>query len=47
MDFVIGLLRTQARYDAIWVIMDRLIKYAHFLPITANYPLEKLAQLYT
>ena len=26
--------------------MDRLTKFAHFLPIRANYPLEKLAQLY-
>ena len=46
MDFVMGLPRTSAGYDAIWVIMDRLTKSAHFLPIRANYPLEKLAQLY-
>ena len=45
MDFVMGLPRTSAGYDAIWVIMDRLAKSAHFLPIRANYPLERLAQL--
>ena len=41
-----GLPKTQAGYDTIWVIMDKLMKSAHFLPIRANYPLEKLAQLY-
>ena len=33
-------------YDAIWVIVDRLTKSAHFLSIRANFPLEKLAHLY-
>ena len=37
---------TPSRYDAIWVIVDRLTKSANFLPIRGNYPLEKLAQLY-
>ena len=43
MNFVIGLPRISAGYDAIWVIVDRLTKSAHFLPIRTNYPLEKLA----
>ena len=46
MDFVMGLPRMPTGYDAIWVIVDRLTKFAHFLPIRANYPLERLAQLY-
>ena len=46
MDFMMGLPRMQAGLDAIWVIVDRLTKSAHFLPIRATYPLEKLAQLY-
>ena len=46
MDFVMGLPRTSAGDDAIWVIVDRLIKSAHFLPFHANYPLKKLAQMY-
>ena len=46
MDFMTGLLRTSVGYDVIWVIMDRLTKSAHFLPIRVNCPLEKLAHLY-
>ena len=45
-DFVMGLPKTPARYDAVWVIMDRLTKFTHFLPIKANCLLEKLAYLY-
>ncbi|KAL2237203.1 UNVERIFIED_CONTAM: Transposon Tf2-11 polyprotein [Sesamum indicum] len=34
------------RHDAIWVIVDRLTKSAHFLPIRQNDSLDKLAELY-
>ncbi|GJW57897.1 retrotransposon protein, putative, ty3-gypsy subclass [Tanacetum coccineum] len=37
MDFVTGLPTTQKRHDAIWVVVDRLTKSAHFLPIRKNY----------
>ena len=43
MDFVMGLLREKVRYDAIWVIVDRLTKSTNFLSIRENCPLEKLA----
>ena len=46
MDFVTGLPRTQRQHDAIWVIVDRLTKSAHFLPVNFEDSLEKLAQLY-
>ena len=46
MDFVVGLPKTLTKYDAIWVIVDRLTKTAHFLPIDIRYSLEKLTQLY-
>src|SRR4051812_35744160 len=46
MDFVSGLPRTVKNYEANWVIVDRLTKSAHFLPMRMDYPMEKLAQLY-
>ena len=46
MDFVTCLPRTQRQHDAIWVIVDRLTKSAHFLPINVEDSLEKLAKLY-
>jgi hypothetical protein len=46
MDFIAGLLRTQARYDSIWVIVDRLTKVAHFIPVKTTYSSAKLAELY-
>ena len=42
MDFVVGLPRLRANHDAIWVIIDRLTKSAHFIPINERYSLEKL-----
>ncbi|GJT47340.1 putative reverse transcriptase domain-containing protein [Tanacetum coccineum] len=46
MDFVSGLPRTPSGYDSIWVIVDRLTKSAHFLPMKKTDNIEKLAQLY-
>nr|GFB33060.1 retrotransposable element Tf2 [Tanacetum cinerariifolium] len=46
MDFVIGLPRTQRRHDAIWVVVDRLTKSAHFLPIRKDYSVSKLAKIF-
>nr|GEX45635.1 putative reverse transcriptase domain-containing protein [Tanacetum cinerariifolium] len=46
MDFVLGLLRTPSGYDSICVIVDRLTKSAHFLPMKKTDSIEKLAQLY-
>ncbi|GKC29571.1 putative reverse transcriptase domain-containing protein [Tanacetum coccineum] len=45
MDFVLGLPRTPSGYDSIWVIVDRLTKSAHFLPLKNTDSIEKLAQL--
>jgi hypothetical protein len=41
MDFVTKLPRSSGGYDTIWVIVDRLTKSAHFLPIRENYSVEK------
>jgi hypothetical protein len=46
MDFIAGLLRTQSGYDSIWVIMDRLTKVAHFIPIKTTYYGLQLVELY-
>jgi hypothetical protein len=46
MDFIVALPRTQARYDSIWVIVDRLTKVAHFIPVKTTYSGAKLAELY-
>ena len=46
MDFVIGLLRTFWKNDAIWVVVDRLTKVAHFLPVQWGYSLDQLADIY-
>ena len=46
MNFIDGLPRSQAGFDAIWVIVDRLTKSAHFLPIRNNFSLDRLAKLY-
>ncbi|GKA36568.1 putative reverse transcriptase domain-containing protein [Tanacetum coccineum] len=45
-DFVSGLPRTPSGYDTIWVIVDRLTKSAHFLPMNKTDTMEKLTQLY-
>ncbi|GKA12271.1 reverse transcriptase domain-containing protein [Tanacetum coccineum] len=45
-DFVTKLPRTSSGHDTIWVIMDRLTKSAHFLPMREDYKMERLARLY-
>ncbi|GJY68224.1 putative reverse transcriptase domain-containing protein [Tanacetum coccineum] len=44
MDFITKLPRSSQGFDTIWVIVDRLTKSAHFLPIRENDPLDKLAR---
>ena len=46
MDFIFGVPRTSSGYYSIWVIIDRLTKSAHFLPIKVTYLVSKYAELY-
>ncbi|KAA3477441.1 reverse transcriptase [Gossypium australe] len=46
MDFVSGLPLTPSKKDSIWVIVDRLTKSAHFIPVCTYFSLDKLAELY-
>jgi hypothetical protein len=46
MDFIVGLPRTRDGYDSIWVIVDRLTKVAHFIPVKTTYTGARLAELY-
>ena len=46
MDFVSSFPLTQRKHDAIWVIVDRLTKSTHFLPIRLDYSMDRLADLY-
>ncbi|GKC71414.1 putative nucleotidyltransferase, ribonuclease H [Tanacetum coccineum] len=46
MDFVTKLPRTSSGHDTIWVIVDRLTKSAHFLPMREDYRMDTLARLY-
>jgi hypothetical protein len=46
MDFIVGLPRTSKGYDSIWVIVDRLTKVAHFIPVKTTYKGSQLAEIY-
>jgi hypothetical protein len=45
MDFIMGLPRTQRGYVSIWVIVDRLTKLTHFIPVKTKYTRPQLAEL--
>ena len=46
MDFVSGFPLTQKKHDSVWVIINRLTKSAHFLPVRFDYSMDRLAELY-
>jgi hypothetical protein len=46
MDFIVELPHTQRGFDSIWVIVDRLTKVAHFIPVRTTYSSAKLVELY-
>ena len=46
MDFILGLPKTPTREDSIWVVVNRLTKSAHFIPMKVKDLMDKLAKLY-
>ena len=46
MDFIVGLPNISEKHDSIWVIIDRLTKTAHFLPVHTSYSAKKYAEVY-
>jgi transposase InsO family protein len=46
MDFVVGLRKTVKGFDSVWVIIDRLTKIAHFLPVKVKYTVATYVELY-
>jgi hypothetical protein len=46
MDFIVGLPMTARKFDSIWVIVDRLTKSSHFIPVHTKYGVEKYAEIY-
>lgn len=46
MDFLTSLPLTKSRHDTIWVVVDRLTKSAHFIPVNLKDSLDKLAYAY-
>ena len=46
MDFIVGFPVTTEGYDSIWVVVDRLTKLAHFLPVMTEYSAGDYARLF-
>jgi hypothetical protein len=46
MNFIVGLPRISRGYNSIWVIVDRLTKLAHFIPVATTYRVGQYAELY-
>lgn len=46
MDFVVGLSNVMGEQDAIWVVINKLMKSAHFIPIKVTNSMQKLDEIY-
>ena len=46
MDFVVRLPLTERKHDSVWVVVDRLTKSTHFLPVRTDYSLDNLVEMY-
>jgi hypothetical protein len=46
MNFILGLPKAPTGEDSIWVVVERLMKSTHFIPMKVKDPMDKLAKLY-
>jgi hypothetical protein len=46
MDFIVGLPLTACKFNSIWVIVDRLTKFTHFILVNTNYNTQKYDEIY-
>jgi hypothetical protein len=46
MNFIVRLPLTARKYNSIWVIVDRLTKSTHFIPVNTKYNIQKYAKIY-
>jgi hypothetical protein len=46
MDFIVGLPMMAHKFDSIWVIVDRLSKFAHFIPVHTCYDARRYVEIY-
>ena len=46
MDFVVGLPRTQRKYDSLWVVVDRLTKFTYFILVKSTYTMKDCARIF-
>jgi hypothetical protein len=46
MGFIVGLPWTARKFNSIWVIVDRLTKSPHLIPMNSNYNVQKDAEIY-
>jgi hypothetical protein len=46
MDFITGFPKTQRQNDSIMVVIDKLSKYAHFIPVKSTYKAINIAEIF-
>ena len=46
MDFIVGFPKTRGQNDSIWVVVDQMMKFAHFIPVKSTYSVEYYAKIY-
>jgi hypothetical protein len=46
MEFIVGLPMTAHKFNSIWAIVDRLFKFAHFIPVHTSYDARRYVEIY-